>query len=56
MQLGENQCSKHDPNLLDSAAKKVIQLIAVPLGQTNVEAMIGSHDLASNLLDPGSST
>jgi len=46
MQLGKDQCSKHDPNLLDSATKKVIQLISVPLGQTNVEATIGSHDPA----------
>jgi len=32
VQLGESQSPKNDPNLLDAATEKAVQLVSVPLG------------------------
>jgi len=44
VQLGESQGTENDPNLLDAATEKPVQLVSVPLGQPDVEATIGPHD------------
>lgn len=44
VQLAESQGPKNDPNLLHSTPEEAIQLVSVPLGQTDMEATIGPHD------------
>jgi len=44
VQLAESQGPQNDPNLLHSTTEQAIQLVPVPLGQTDMEATIGPHD------------
>ena len=44
VQLEESKDPNNDPNLLDSATQKLVQLVTAPLGQTNMEATIGPYD------------
>jgi len=44
VQLRKGKGTENNPHRLDSTTQETVHLVAVPLGQANVQSTIGSHD------------